>query len=343
LNGYDQFTVAKGIDNLRSVKYPADGGQHKWRPMFWRVKKDPGVIGNYLIKYEVGSNKVIVTSILLDKKALLEPAKSSLEKNALFRVKRQSKERFHTGFMPDIKMNALKNAWGQGVPVSAVKTTHAAVNGMLNDFNKARWLMGVHLDYAYQEDQMSEYTLFHNPSEGAFPDFYESVRDQLGFTTEVAKHLAAVLQQIQASGNNVKWVVHSQGGIIFKEAIRYHLRKGGGSLSRNSVIFHAGGNNKASTDKLLIQVGIKKNGLDKDNPFDLVPQLAGFNDISCSAIKRCVPFFPKVAGTPGQLETESPHTLPFINLEFYKRMVAHSGDYKRAQRIEQYMKKNGVA
>jgi hypothetical protein len=342
LNGYDQFIVAKGIDDLRSVKYPTDGGQHSWRPMFWRVKKDPGVIGNYLIKYEVGADKVIVTDIMLNKRALLEPPKPSLEKNALFQVKRQNPERLNDKFMPDTKMDALKSAWGQASPVHSVQTTHAAVNGMLNELSKASWLMGVHLDNAYDKDKLNEYTLFHNPSEGSLPDFYESVRDQIGFTTENAKHLAAVLQQIQARGKQVKWVVHSQGGIIFKEAIRYHLQKGGGSLNKNSVIFHAGGNKKVETEMLLMKAGIQKNTPDRDNPFDLVPQLAGFNDISCSTVKRCLPFIPKVAGKDGQLETESPHTLPFISLEFYKRMLVHSGDHKRAAKIDKYMKNAGA-
>lgn len=342
LNGYDQVIVAKGIDDLRSVKYPTDGGQHSFRPMFWRAKKDPGVIGNYLIKYEVGADKVIVTDVALNTRVLLQAPKPSQEKNALFKVKRQNSERLNDKFMPDTKMDALKSAWGQASPVHSVQTTHAAVNGMLNELNKASWLMGVHLDYAYDKDNLKEYTLFHNPSEGAFPDFYESVRDQIGLTTENAKHLAAVLQQIQASGKQVKWTVHSQGGIIFKEAIRYHLKKGGGSLNKNSVVFHAGGNKKTDTERLLLKVDIQKNTPDRDNPFDLVPQLAGLNDISCSTVKRCVAFIPKVAGKDGQLETESPHTLPFISLEFYKRMLVHSGDHKRAAKIDKYMKNAGA-
>lgn len=37
---------------------------------------------------------------------------------------------------------------------------------MKNPLDKAAWLMGAHIDVAYAEANVQEYTLFHNPSDG---------------------------------------------------------------------------------------------------------------------------------------------------------------------------------
>jgi hypothetical protein len=212
LNGYDLYTVSKGIDNLRNEKYPIDGGKHKFRPMFWRVKKDPGVVGHFLISYEVSSNnRVTVKSISLNEKMLGSKFPDiSKERHAMYRVDRVGDACFDEKFEPGpITVGNLKAAWRDSNPVFRVNTEFAAVNGMLNDFGKAVWLMGVHLDTAYKGEKFQEYTLFHNTSQNGLPDFYESVRDQLGFTTSNAKRLAAVMHQIQVRGKPVKWVAHS--------------------------------------------------------------------------------------------------------------------------------------
>lgn len=199
--------------------------------------------------------------------------------------------------------------------------------------------MGIHADVAFAKDEFNEFTLFHNPSQTAKLDFYESVRDNLGVTTENAKQLAAILRQVQQDGEPVKWVVHSQGGIIFKQAIAYHIKKfSGQSLSLNSVVFHAGGNNKRITDKLLKKVGITREAPDRDNPFDLVPNLAGFNHLNPAAICRSLRFSKKVAGDNTSI-AESPHTLPFLSLEAYHHFLSLAGDYKSAKHVDQYMKK----
>jgi hypothetical protein len=337
--------VSKGIENLRSEKYPLDGGQHKIRPMFWRVKKDPGIVGHFLIEYEVSSNnRVTVTSIEINTEVLFGKDPITSEHHAMYKVDRVGKARFDERFKPSpITVGSLKTAWRESVPVIRVDTEYAAVNGMLNDFEKAVWLMGVHLDTAYKAEKFNEYTLFHNTSQHGLPDFYESVRDKLGFTTENAKRLAAVLQQIQVRGKPVKWIAHSQGAIIFKEAIRHHLKHIGGYLSQNSVVLHAGGHKKVEMEALLKQVGIQKNNPDLDNPFDPVPALAGGNDVSLSAAARCLPFWRKLKGWGVEFETESPHTLPFQGLEFYRRMLVHAGNNRGAKRVEKHMKKTGIA
>src|SRR5690606_41259880 len=54
-------------------------------------------------------------------------------------------------------------------------------------------------------------------------DTWESLRDKLGFTTGVTRQFAKVLMDTQAQDNPTQWVVHSQGGVIFAEAVRYLL------------------------------------------------------------------------------------------------------------------------
>lgn len=356
MNNYEKMAVAKGIDALRSIKQPFDGASHKLRPNFFKLKKDPGVAGNYLISYEIFSKCVVVTGIRFNGKVLFTQ-KNNNERNAMYQVSRSKDNdtRFNKKFIPSqSNMRNLINTWNKNTtPVTHIKTTHAAVNGMLNDYNKAVWLMGTHVDFAYQEDNIKDYTLFHNPTENVWPDLYECARDQMGLTTQNAKHLAAVLAQVQQSGKPVKWVVHSQGGIIFTQAVKYHLKYRQGSLHHNSVVFHSGGNQKRVTESVLRKASIKKVKPDNDNPFDIVPNLAGINDFSKSSIKRSLRFTNKVMGKMDKpkawpksheaMATESPHTLPFISLEFYRRMLIHGGEYELAKRVSHQISNIGGA
>lgn len=107
--------------------------------------------------------------------------------------------------------------------------------------------------------------------------------------------------------------------------------------SKNSVVFHAGGNNKKEADKFLKQAGIDKAAPDNDNPFDMVPNLAGRNDMSLSGIKRSLQFAGKVMGSESSSPAESPHTLPFLSLEAYHGFLIMAKDYKSAEHVKKYM------
>ncbi|HEY6530306.1 MAG TPA: hypothetical protein VIZ65_16585 [Cellvibrionaceae bacterium] len=339
LNGYDQLQVCKGIEALASTPSPQDGMASTTRPDFLKAKFASASVFNYVIKYGISSSAIIVTSIALNKAILGAQNEKSSERSALYTVERIGNQKFNAqSSLKEIDDLTLKT-WRAKGATRKVNTRHAAVNGMLNDHEKAVWLMGVHADVAFTKDEFNEFTLFHNPSQTAKLDFYESVRDNLGITTENAKQLAAILRQVQQDGQPVKWVVHSQGGIIFKQAIDYHIKHfTGQSLHLNSVVFHSGGNNKRVTDKLLNKVGIRREGSDRDNPFDLVPNLAGFNHLSPSAICRSLRFSKKVAGN--NLSTaESPHTLPFLSLEAYHHFLILAGDFKSAKHVDRYMQK----
>lgn len=271
-------------------------------------------------------------------RALLGPrANPRLERTALHYVRKVNDLDYGKDTtLPEARL--LRTAWAREGSVTSVTTQHAAVNGMLNDLEKAIWLMGVHSRQAYPQDDVKHYTLFHNPSESVLLDLYECVRDSLGLPTENAKYLAAALADVQRKGTPVKWVVHSQGGIIFTQAVAHHLKKHPGQLlNNNSVVFHAGGNNKKTTDKLLSRAGIRKNSPDKDNPFDLVPALAGRNDLSLRSIKRTAGFWQKVKGNDESSTLESPHTLPYISLDAYQHFLTLAGDITSAQKVRRHM------
>jgi hypothetical protein len=72
-----------------------------------------------------------------------------------------------------------------------VNTLHATVNGMLNEYQKAATLMGVHTQVAYKEDKPTEYTLFHNPSDNAKLDLIECAYDK----TRLLRTMLNILQQ----------------------------------------------------------------------------------------------------------------------------------------------------
>jgi len=340
LNGYDQHQICKGIEELASVSSPMDGFVNKQNPAFYKAKEATSTIFNFFIKYTMMSESIVVSSIALDSVALAGKPGGVGEQQSLHLIEKNKGGRAFSPISSLDDIDSLVTSWNRLGPVTKVKSKHAAVNGMLNDLEKATWLMGVHTEAAFSKEQVEKYTLFHNPTESPRSDFFESIKDNLGFTTPLAEHLAAILLDIQLTGEPVKWVVHSQGGIIFKQAVKHHLKQfPGQSLSKNSVVFHSGGHNKTETDKLLSQARVKKEAADKDNPFDLVPNLAGRNDLSAASIKRSVGFWNKVKGTNTSSPVESPHTLPFLSLEAYHGFLVMAGDNRSAEKVQKYMDK----
>ncbi len=222
-----------------------------------------------------------------------------------------------------------------------VNTLHASVNGMLNDYEKAATLMGVHTQVAYTEDKPTEYTLFHNPSDNAKLDLIECVYDKTRFTSHNAQHLAAVMKQCAKQGKQVKWTVHSQGAIIFNSALEY-VRKKNPSLRllNQQVVVHAGGANTTKIGKNAQQLGLKINYTKtRTNPFDIVPNIAAKQTpLSTSSLVRCCKFLGLVMN--GEV-TESPHTLPYFGVESYRRQLMMSGTNmasKRLKDIDTYLK-----
>lgn len=228
----------------------------------------------HTIWYRVFSGQVLVYNI--EPKASIQLARDKLEKVDVYKVKKNP-----------------QGVWKQVEKVSSVTTQYAAVNGQSNNLDKATWLMGAHLEFEFGKGSIKEFTLFHNPSIGGAGDTWESVRDKLGITTQVTKKFSALLQKTQQEGNETKWVAHSQGGIIFAEAVRYHLngnsswasmggfngifrKDKGSSLNKHSVAFHGNANNNLRSKALFNRAGVKVISV-RSNDYDMVNTVIGLN------------------------------------------------------------------
>ncbi len=256
----------------------------------------------YRIDYRIANGQVVVHNIqLVDK---LQKQRDRLEKPALYCVKRN-----HQG------------VWQVSGKVDKVLTSHAAVNGQSNNLTKATWLMGAHLEYEFKS--LQEYTLFHNPSVGGIGDTWESLRDKLGFTTGVTRQFAKVLMDTQAQDNATQWVAHSQGGVIFAEAVRYLLNGSsswmlnklrlnglrnpdkGKMLNRHSVIFHGNANNNLRSKPLFARAGINVVAI-RTNEYDMVPNIIGMNTLNPQKLIGSLVYSSHVFS--GSV-LQSPHTL----------------------------------
>jgi len=317
---------------------PCNGFRRLWRCKY------PFRNYHYLIKFSrTGNDGIIVEDVLFDENRTGLGVPQSLQRSLLYHVQSRGDHRYR-----DVKTakdaEKLSLAWDKSKPTPAICTRHAAVNGMQNNLAKAQWLMGTHLDVAYPEANLKEYTLFHNPTDGiALSDIAECLWDKVAPLPFMAscqvQHLADLLWQRQTQGEQTDWVVHSQGAIIFKAAVRHHLRvRTGSPLDRHAVAFHAGGSVLASTKPYLQQAGIKI-GLERINPYDLVPNLAGHNDASPSGLLRALCFMRNVFSDNDDNPSISPHTLPFLGIRTYYLQLKTGGHHRDAATVANFMEK----
>ncbi|HJU40748.1 MAG TPA: RHS repeat-associated core domain-containing protein [Tahibacter sp.] len=175
----------------------------------------------------------------------------------------------------------------------------AALNGMLNNVGRAMELMAKHVRGRLGEE---DFLLVHNPTEGMLRDLWESSRDKMGWTTDIAKQFAGVLASARQP---MQWVAHSQGGAIFSEAIRYGFNNGVTDMSNVRVAFHAGANNRWMTGRYATRAGVGVLGY-YDAPNDLVPQIVGLR-----AWNRPDRLLWSIYSAPSLFGEKSPHTYPY--------------------------------
>ncbi len=287
-----------GVNSLRSNPRPGTGYQRKGG-----VDTRSIDIGFFYIWYKISNGQVLVYNIEPKKSIQLE--RDRLEKVGIYKVKKTA-----TG------------VWRSDGVVNTVSTKFAAVNGQSNNLAKATWLMGAHLDFEFGKNTVNEYTLFHNPSVGGPGDTWESVRDKIGVTTEVTKKFSQLLQSTQKAGNETKWIAHSQGGLIFSEAVRYHLngnsswaiaggfngifrKDKGESLNLHSVAFHGNANNNFRSKALFKRAGVEVLAT-RANDYDMVNTIVGLNTVNPWRMLGSVVYANHVFS--GSLQ-QSPHTL----------------------------------
>ena len=161
-------------------------------------------------------------------------------------------------------------------PVAAVTTRDLAPNGIWQDLNTA--LETMRKQVLALDPQVTSFTLFHIPDEGAV-DLFASVRDKLGCTTPIARQFAAILGDLQASGQETRVTAFSRGGIILSEAVRVHIAGGGGPLS-NIVQVQCNGcaSNEWVAKSLFAAAGMPEPKYN-NNYLDVVPSVLGFNGV----------------------------------------------------------------
>lgn len=313
------FQLDKSINQLRALPRPTFGGH-----------KLIGSTDTYLfaspvfnIWYKIHSGQVIIFNI--EAVDAVQRERARLEKPALYTVKKDGP------------------GWKLAGKTENITTAYAAVNGQSNNLAKATWLMGLHLQKEFGKKTIKEYTLFHNPSIGSVGDSWESLRDKLGFTTPVSKQFSAVLQRAQTSGTPVKWVAHSQGGIIFAEGVRFYLNGNsstallGGfngrlknkekiSLNKHSVAFHGNANNNYRSQYLLERAGIEVLAV-RSNENDFVYNILGANAACGWHVVRSIAYANHVVAGSVQ---QSPHTTLQNTKEFNQNMQTGPGKGRNA-------------
>ncbi|ANZ11931.1 alpha/beta hydrolase [Vibrio parahaemolyticus] len=346
LNEYDQKQVIKEMYFLSSNPSAPSVVRHKRNPLLRIFRtRYPFKNYHYLLTCTLRDGKVVIHDIAFDRQLHGKSVfKHSHQRTQMYHVKKETgKNGEYNGVQNNEEAKLLLAEWDhtKAQVTHQVNTLHATVNGMLNYYEKAATLMGVHTQVAYSEDKPTEYTLFHNPSDNAKLDLIECVYDKTRFTSHNAQHLAAVMKQCAEQGKKVKWTVHSQGAIIFNSALEY-VRKKNPSLKllNQQVVVHAGGENTTKIGKNAQHVGLKINyNKTRTNPFDIVPNIAARQaPLSTSSLVRCCKFLGLVMN--GEV-TESPHTLPYFGVESYRRQLMMSGTNmasKRLKDIDAYLK-----
>ncbi|ROS00219.1 hypothetical protein EDC56_2857 [Sinobacterium caligoides] len=260
------------IDRLKSEPRPSNSHTLKGSTDTYSINSS-----YYRIDYRIYSGQITIFNIQLSKRYQNE--RDRQEKNGLYSVTKN-----------------LSGNWQVARKTDQVKTAYAAVNGQSNNLAKATWLMGSHLEFEFG-DTVQEYSLFHNPSVGGPGDTWESLQDKLGFTTPVTQAFAKVLANTQQNGHSTDWLVHSQGAIIFSEAVRYLLNgnsssaitslqfnglrhpERGSLLDKQRVALHGNANNNLRSGLLFKRAGVDVIAI-RAHDYDLVSNIVGKNTVN---------------------------------------------------------------
>lgn len=285
------------LRSLRSLPRSPDSKVLKGSISTYMLENDA-----YRVDYRIANGEVVVYNIQLVNR--LQKQRDRLEQAGLYRIKKNN-----------------QGIWQVNGKAEQISTAYAAVNGQSNNLTKATWLMGAHLEYEFKN--LQEYTLFHNPSVGGIGDTWESFRDKMGITTTVTRHFAKVLADTQAQDNKTRWIAHSQGGVIFAEAVRYLLNgssswmfnrgrlnglrapEKGKLLDKHSIAFHGSANNNLRSKPLFSRAGVTVLAI-RSNDYDLVPNIIGMNTLNPRKILGAVLYSNHVMS--GSV-LQSPHTL----------------------------------
>jgi hypothetical protein len=90
-----------------------------------------------------------------------------------------------------------------------------------------------------------------------------------------------------------------------------------------------------------LRANLQKAGIElvhsRNNPFDLVPNIGGFNNLSCSSLWRSLKAKGLVFGENGGNYGISPHTLPYLGIHSYHKQLELGGYSEMAKRVKRYI------
>jgi histidine ammonia-lyase len=130
------------------------------------------------------------------------------------------------------------------------------------------------------------------------------------------------------------WVAHSQGALIFCATLEHYRFNYSGRLTTQQLAIHGSGANLERLERIAKKLGIKVNAI-RNNPFDLVPNIAGANDLSSSSLARSFKFRGLVKGDN---VGANPHTLPFLGLKTYATQLRLAGNKEHALMVNKFIK-----
>lgn len=278
VNDYGYHLLLTGYSNMVIKKEEGLGYRGRVLQDLQAIKANPRMASNFKLKggvdtwstqgrfyrldYKVCNGQIIIFNVQpLD---FIQKSRDLMERPCLYHVAKNG-----------------EGNWKIKEKLEAAKVGYGAVNGQSNNLTKATWLMGAHLEFEFG-DQVKEFTLFHNPSVGGRGDTWESMQDKFGFTTPVTKLFAEKLLAAQQANQSIKWVAHSQGGVIFAEAVRTILKKHkkqAGVLDKQSVAMHGNANNNYRSKFLFDKAGVEVIA-NRSNTYDLVYVFAGLNTLN---------------------------------------------------------------
>jgi len=295
--GFAVVALQRNINALRSRPRPQEAGY-----------RNPGSIDTWVVEgdkhhiyYKISNGQILIFNITVKNATWTARAKN--ETAGLYKVT--------IGPNGDWKRQR----------VTRITTEYAAINGILNNLHKATWLLAEHLRMQYKKE-IKEFTLFHNPSRGAKKDAGETLADHSGKTTAITKTFAKLLVDTQDNGHSVKWVAHSQGGLIFCQAVvwlnngkkdyppesnaeeNYFPTLKAKVLDKHSVAFRGAPVNNSNTRRHMKASKIEINGM-HSHPNDPVAKILGFNTLNPVALLKA---FANLSDTIGGTAYNSPHT-----------------------------------
>jgi len=106
----------------------------------------------------------------------------------------------------------------------------------------------------------------------------------------------------------------------------------------HQLAIHGSGANVEKLTTVAKSLGLKITAI-RNNPFDMVPNVFGRNDLSPGSLGRSLKFQKFITGND---IGASPHTLPYLGIETYQSQLQELGHHKAAKVVKKYIAKHCI-